>query len=459
MARAGVVKGSIRFRITAVATAVVALVLVVTGVVIVVVQRQQLYANLDDSLEQRADLVIAGVLADPDSEMAFANSNAEDRLAQLVDTDGTVLHATENLLDAPAVAPDPDDGQAIETYSGLPIEDDVYRVLSRRFDGPDGELVLHIGQNVDDLTDSIRVLATSLAVAVLTLVGLFALLVWWLVGRTLRPVEEIRSEVAAIGARDLSRRVPEPGSDDEIARLASTMNEMLDRVATATSRQQRFVADASHELRTPLTRIRTELEVDLAAGSESDRDAIHRSVLDEVVGMQLLIEDLLHLARTDAGEVAQRRDPVDLDDVVAREVQQLRLEVPSEIDMSAVSGAGLEGDADQLKRAVRNLLHNAARHASRRVGVSLAETDGHVVLTVDDDGPGIPADQRDRVFERFARLDRARVASAGGSGLGLAITRDIVLRHGGTIVIDDSDSGGARFTVRLPTRSRVDLPE
>ena len=224
------------------------------------------------------------------------NSNAEDRLAQLVGPGGVVLHATDNLIGEPAVAPAPIGPQSIETVGDLPLEDDVGRLLSRRINGPEGDLILHVGQNVDDLNESVRLLVTSLVVAVPALVGLLCLLLWWLVGRTLRPVEEIRSEVAAIGATELDRRVPEPESDDEIARLARTMNKMLDRLADATQRQQRFVADASHELRTPLTRMRTELEVDLAEEGGADLIATHRSVLDEVAEMQLLTDDLLYLA-------------------------------------------------------------------------------------------------------------------------------------------------------------------
>lgn len=444
------VRGSIRFRITAVATALVAVALVVASVVIVVFQRHELFSNLDSSLEQRADVVEAGIVADPTSDSGFANSNAEDRLAQLVGPDGIVLHATDNLIGAPAVAPAPIGAQSIETVDELPLEDDVGRLLSRRINGPEGDLILHVGQNVDDLNENVRLLATSLAVAVPALVGLLCLLLWWLVGRTLRPVEEIRSEVAAIGATELDRRVPEPESDDEIARLARTMNEMLDRLADATQRQQRFVADASHELRTPLTRMRTELEVDLAEEGRADLIATHRSVLDEVAEMQMLTDDLLYLARIDAGAEFHRSDPVDLDDLVAREVQQLRVESTIEIDMSGVLGATVIGDAEQLGRAARNLVHNATRHAAGRVVVGLREVDGVVALTVDDDGPGIPEAQREQVFERFTLVDPARSSIAGGTGLGLAITRDIVERHGGVVVVEGSSLGGARFVVRLP---------
>jgi signal transduction histidine kinase len=186
-------------------------------------------------------------------------------------------------------------------------------------------------------------------------------------------------------------------------------------------------------------------------------------VLEEATNMQLLIDDLLHLARSDAGVLPVRRQPVDLDDVVTREVQRLRMEQTVEIDMSRVRAASMSGDVEQLRRAVRNLVHNATRHASGRVTVSLEEVDSSVVLTVDDDGPGVPDSERDRVFERFTRLDSSRSSSDGGTGLGLAITRDIVERHGGSVTVEDSSAAGARFVVRLPTspppHSRERKPE
>jgi signal transduction histidine kinase len=286
-------------------------------------------------------------------------------------------------------------------------------------------------------------------------VALLGVVVWWLVGRTLRPVEAIRSEVAEIGATELHRRVPEPATGDEIARLATTMNAMLARLEDATRQQQRFVADASHELRSPLTRIRTEAEVALAGVDRAGRDGVDveatlASVLEDTAELQHLVDDLLHLARADAGAAAVQRRPLDLDDVVMREVDRLRAG-GHRIDPSAVSGAHVVGDAPLLARAVRNLLDNAVRHARQSVRVELGERDGVAVLVVRDDGPGIPADDRERVFERFTRLDDARTRDGGGIGLGLSITREIVEAHGGTIRIAD-DGPGATFVVELPAR-------
>ncbi len=280
---------------------------------------------------------------------------------------------------------------------------------------------------------------------------LLAVLIWWLVGHTLRPVEAIRAEVADIGGSDLHRRVPVPSGDDEIARLARTMNTMLERVDDAAQAQARFVADASHELRSPLTRIRSELEVDLAHTDRSDLAATHRSVLQETVGLQHLVEDLLLLARTGAGAAtATSASAVDLDDIVVSLARRLRADGQVAVDITDVTAVQVRGHAAALTRAVGNLADNAARHATDTVTLTLGERDHSAVLAVSDDGPGIPPEDRERVFERFTRLDEARAAHDGGAGLGLAIARDIVERHGGTLAVDPDHHPGARLVVTLP---------
>ena len=317
-----------------------------------------------------------------------------------------------------------------------------------------GDIVIHTGTPIDDVEESVRALRTGLLIAIPAVALLLGALIWWLVGRTLRPVETIRAEVADITGANLNRRVPEPAKNDEIARLARTMNAMLDRVEDASDRQHRFVADASHELRSPLTRIRTELEVDLDHPETADHVATHRSVLEEVGNLQRLVDDLLHLARADGGAraaSAQRYRPVDLDDLVLTEAQRLRDNGRVRIDTSQVSAAQVLGEAEQLARAIHNLSDNALRHAATTVAFATHEDNGVARLSVTDDGPGIPEPERSRVFERFARLDESRRAASGGTGLGLAIALDIVQRHGGTITIETPGAGGTTCVVSLPS--------
>lgn len=442
---------SVRTRITVAATVVVAVVVTAVAVTVVVVQRRELLANLDDALELRSDAIEAKIDSVAGLAAEVASSNDEDRLVQLVAEDGTILAATPNLRGVGALHRGEGlDEALVRTVHDLPIEDDSFRLASRPVDTPVGPAVLHVAENVDDLEDSVRILITSLAVAGPVAVALLALVVWSLVGRTLRPVEAIRAEVADIGGSDLHRRVPVPSTGDEVARLAVTMNAMLDRLEGASERQRRFVADASHELRSPITRLRTEVEVELAGSGErrSRGDRVLRSVLEEAADMERLVENLLLIARMD--EIGpSRRAPVDLDVVVVAEALRAR-STGNVVELDGVSAAHVAGDADALARVVRNLLDNAIRHARSRVSLSLEEVDGRARLVVDDDGRGVPERERSRVFERFARPDTARSRDEGGVGLGLAIVREVVEAHEGTVWIEDAPGGGARFVVEIP---------
>ncbi len=447
---------SVRFRITAVAAVAVTVVLVPAAAMLLVVQGRQLGDNLDASLARRADAleVIAADLELQGSSgvQVLSNSAGDDAVAQVVDGDGVVVAATANAVDIGPIAPDPGDaGDQLRTLDSLPVEDDEFRVLSRAVDG---QLVIHVAENNDDQQDVIQQLRRAVGLVVPLAVLALTAIVWWLVGRTLRPVEAIRRSVADMAPEQLDQRVPQPGTGDEVDRLAATMNELLDRLDDSSRRQRRFVADASHELRSPLARMRTELET--SPGSTETTE----SIIAEIDEMAALVDDLLVLARSDSGRAAIAHRPLDLDDVVLTEVDRVRTASPIEIDRSAVSAAHVDGDPGELRRVVRNLLDNAVRHATSRVEVSLVEgTDGSdfiAVLAVADDGPGIAPERAEEIFDRFTRVDGSRDRQAGGTGLGLAIARDIVVRHGGTLRLDTGGIGrsGARFVATLPVAAR-----
>lgn len=433
--------GTIRFRITALAVLVSGLLLIVVSVLMISVLRRQLTDNLDEGLNQRADTITAVIARTPPSAL----SSDEDLLVQVVAPDGTVLSSTTNLE---GVAPVTSLQPGVRTVNTVPRRTEEFRVLVREIVTNGRSVLLIIGINHDDVTDPISILSRLLAATVPAVVVLLGILTWWLTGRTLRPVEKMRVEMAEITGTNLGRRVAEPATGDEIDRLAHTMNETLDRLEGAIRRQQRFVADASHELRSPLTRIRGELELDLAHGVPVDPSTTERSVLDETIDLQHLVDDLLQLARSDDGLFELTLQPVDLDDVVLHEARRLRERGRVNVDLGRVSAAQTIGDIQQLSRATRNLLDNAERHAATTVTISLAEIDGRVRLTVSDDGAGISTDDRQHLFERFTRLDDARTRDAGGTGLGLAIVRDIMQRHNGSIAIEDG----------MPTTFVVDLP-
>jgi signal transduction histidine kinase len=316
---------------------------------------------------------------------------------------------------------------------------------------PAGDGQVFVLGSREDVDHSTRSLVSSLLVAVPLSTGVLAVLVWWLVSRVLQPVEDIRAEVDRISAHRLDRRVPVPPTGDEVARLARTMNGMLDRLAAAAERQRRFVADAAHELRSPLARIRTQLEVDAVHPETVDAAATQTAVLTETGRLQRLVDDLLLLARGDAGAAdPARAGLVDLDDVVHGLAAVRRTPGGPVIETDAVAPAQVHGNRAQLERAVGNLLDNAVRHAGSRVTITLHQSaDGTATLVVADDGPGVPPHAREMVFERFARLDDARSAD-GGAGLGLAIARDTAVRHGGALALDGGGPPGARFVLTLP---------
>jgi signal transduction histidine kinase len=282
-----------------------------------------------------------------------------------------------------------------------------------------------------------------------------ATVTWLLVGRALRPVERLRRQAADITATDLHSRLDVPASDDELSRLAATLNDLLSRIEESTRRQREFVADAAHELRSPLTSLRTQLEV--AAGEPEphlSREDLS-GLLADASRLSRLVDDLLHLARLDARPQLRLR-PVDLDDIVLSEARRARARAAPAVavDTAAVSAGQVLGDADALTRMVRNLLDNATRYARSQVTLTLQTGGTGVVLAVWDDGAGIPRTARERIFGRFTRLDDSRTHrdDQEGVGLGLAIVRGVVTAHGGTVdVIDRADAlPGAHFQVRLP---------
>ena len=274
-------------------------------------------------------------------------------------------------------------------------------------------------------------------------------------GSSLRPVRRMTRQAALIEIGELDRRLPIPGTGDELDELAETLNTMLDRVRQGVLTERRFVADAAHELRSPVTASAALLEVALGT-DDPEWEATGAQVLSEQRRLAQLVDDLVLLARLDdaAGRIA-RPERVMLDDLVAEEASR---PFRSALQVVALEPAAIDGDRRSLERVVRNLLSNADRHASSRIDISLQVSVGVAMLHVDDDGSGIPVESRRTVFERFARLDDARSRHDGGSGIGLAIVNEVVAAHGGAVVIEDSPLGGARFTITLPTQIGGEAP-
>lgn len=443
--------GTLRAKLTLFATAVVAAVLLASAAALVTVQHRLMLRGVEESLAQRADNIESDVARGAFGHLLPSEGDREDSFLQLIANDGRVLASSANIKSLPAMTRPlaPGSSQVWRTVSEIPLSSHEFRILVRPVTTDQGTLV--VAKNLDDVNGSVGILTTSLGLSVPLVLCLLAGLLWWLTGRVLRPVESIRAEVASIRGSEQHRRVSVEDGDDEISRLARTMNAMLDRVEHATQGQRQFVADASHELRSPLTRIRSALEVAIAHPQAGDPDSTYANLLGDAVQLQRVVDDLLFLARSESGAIERPDAIVDLDDLVLEQVRHLKARGRVAVAASAVSAARVSGDAHQLARAISNLASNAERHASTTVTFELSEHDGVSELGVADDGPGIPVEQRETVFDRFTRLDEARSRDAGGAGLGLAIVADIVARHRGTITVTSADSGGARFVMTLPT--------
>ncbi|MGH2806075.1 MAG: sensor histidine kinase [Actinomycetota bacterium] len=427
-------RGTVRVRTTAAAVAVVAVVLVVASVAMVVLLRRSLTGDVRLAAQQRAAAIADLVSA---SASLRVDRVGDDEFIQIVDGEGRVVVASDNVANEPSFAGHT--GESLE----VPFDDDPFLVATAEA----GERTVVVGRTLDTVVESSAAVVGLLAIGVPLLLAVVAAITWRVVGAALAPVESIRSEVLTISTERLDRRVPVPATSDEIARLATTMNEMLERLQAGTERQRRFVSDASHELRSPVATIRQHAEVALSHPEGTSIDYLAGVVLAEDLRLQRLVEDLLLLTRMDENATHPRAQ-IDLDDVVFEDVA--RRDGRSHIDVRGVSSGRIAGDRNAIGRLVANLLDNGCRHSRDGVTVALFEHGDDVVLQVDDDGPGIPPEERSRVFERFVRLEEARDRDSGGAGLGLAIVAEVAARHGGTAEVSESPRGGARIEVRFP---------
>jgi signal transduction histidine kinase len=439
------VRASVRLRVTAFATLAFAVAFTAAAIGLVETVQRSLENRTRDEGAGAVETLARRLEAGERPEQLTFGTTA--RIVQVLDGDGDVVASTPGadqvLLQAIQRREPPLRVTFVRTSDGQRLL--AYRAVV----APAGRYTIAVASPLDAVRRSVDTVADVLWFATPALVALVGALAWLLAGRALHPVELLRTEVDEITHTTMHRRVVVPPGDDEVARLATTMNDMLDRLEGAAERQRQFVADASHELRSPITTMRADLEVALRAPERLDWPALARRMLAENERLSLLVDDLLELARLDEGRPARPRVDVDLDDLVHDEATRASSRV--HVDVAGVSAGRVQGDLRQLGQVVRNLVDNAARHAVSRVAVSVVTDATEVVVRVDDDGPGIPEVDRERVFERFARLDEGRAREGGGAGLGLALVRRVVAAHGGAVTVGDAPLGGARFEVRLPT--------
>ncbi|TDD21293.1 HAMP domain-containing histidine kinase [Actinomadura sp. KC06] len=440
---------SIRARDTLIAAVIAALVLGVAAMGVDFALRTRIETDLLQGTQVEGRRVSGGV-RDGTLEGQIADETRGRILIQVVEPGGRVTNATPAATDRPPVSRLwPSSNVRVRDYiecRGVWPNRECYVVEAIRVSTAPDSVVVYASERLPSYLVN-GLLEVGLATAVLLLAGLAAWITWRIVGRTLGPVEAIRAQLAEISATDLSRRVPEPSGQDEIAQLARTANATLDRLESAVGRQRQFASDASHELRTPITALRANLEDASMHPDDNDLRAVVESALRDTDRLESIVTDLLLLARIGTGGTAAQ-EPIDLAELADAEIR--RRASGRKVSVALAGRVTVRGVRMQLVRLLGNLLDNADRYAESSITVEVTREDGQALLTVTDDGVGIAPADRERVFERFTRLDTARSRDAGGTGLGLAIAREIARAHGGTLRIEDHASSGARFALRLP---------
>jgi signal transduction histidine kinase len=445
----------VRERSTAAAIVVVAVALAVGAAVLLLLLQRALITSVADQAGSRAFDVASQVQEEGQSglERELVENTRPSQLIQVVDEASKVVASSSPQAGGtPLTALRPDDGVSQRDDVGrMPLLDDdnPYVIIARGTESAGVRYTVVVASSVETQRETVTTVTTYLLIGYPMLILLVGAATWVLVGRALRPVEQIRTRVHGIGVEQLAERVPVPPADDEIGRLAVTMNEMLDRLQSGQETQRRFVADASHELRSPIASLMAALDVVAADPTGRSEPELHEVMRAETDRMRRLVEDLLLLAKADDSGLQLQRTDVDLDDLVGSELRRLRSAGGVEVE-GVVPAVRVSGDPAKLSQVVRNLADNAVQAAHSQVRITLSSDDGTATVVVEDDGDGVPEADRDRVFERFVRLDASRDRRSGGSGLGLSIVREVVRGHGGTVEVTDSPLGGARFAVGLP---------
>lgn len=435
--------GSVRARVALGAVFAVGFTLVVVGVSIVKMTAESMVSDAQKVAEVQAKNLGIVVEAGRVSPVLSVDA-ARTTILQVVGAGEQVLAASPTLVDTPPlISPIPAVGVTesstvqVKSWKGAKTD---YRVVAVGTDSPEGPVAVVAGVSLEKSKDVLARLTWLLLVSFAGVLVVVAGISWLVTGWALRPVEMIRAEVESLTGQDLGRRVPVPTHRDEVRRLAITMNTMLDRLQTATDRQRTFIADASHELRSPLASLRTQLEVAAAHPETFEARELAEETLQDTLRLEALANDLLKLAKLDAGRLVET-DLVPVGPALNDVLQQRRS------DRVPVRVVGLTCDypvsKSVLTQAVTNLVDNAVRHADTEVVVTVQETVSGVEVTVQDDGLGVPAEDKDRIFERFVRLDSARSREDGGTGLGLAIARESAMASGGRLELVDSPRGAA----------------
>ena len=454
-------RAGVRQRSVAVAMVVVMAALAAGGgLLIVLLQQNFRNTALSAASARAAEVALLGQTQGlAETARTIQEESRSGQFVQIITADGRVVAASNKLVaDGPMSRQLPKVGQVQQVFLDIDTlgRSGDWIVVARGVELGGAAHVVQVALPVETQQQTVQTVAWFLLGATPILIALAALAVWILVGRALRPVERIRATVSTIDAQRLAQRIVIPPSQDEIAALAATMNVMLDRLEAADLALRSFISDANHELRSPLAAMTTAVEIAVDA-DEATRTELLETMSRELVRMRALVEDLMTLVQADAQRLVTDWTDVDLDDLLNLEVRRLRSTSRREV-VARFSPVRVRGDVRRLAQVLRNVIDNAERYAATTVRLSLAVENGEAVLRVDNDGPQIPLADRNRVFERFVRLEGSRSRDAGGTGLGLAISREILNAHDGAIDVVDEPNGWCRFEIRLPAVVVAILP-
>lgn len=442
----------IRLRLTLAFAAGMTVVLASLGGFLYVRLGAELQRSIDVGLRSRAQVIQAGIEQGSFADQPGGLIDPDEAFAQVLDTSGAIQESSPSVEGAPLVpASVLSADSAVFLDRQVPgLEDPTRLLVAPASRG--GDLYVVVGATLSDRAEALHRLLILFALG-----GPVALVVvsaagWVLAGAALRPVERMREEAAAISASEPDRRLPLSPAEDELRRLAATLNAMLDRLQGSLAKERRFVDDASHELRTPLAILKGELDLALSRDrSPVELQATLKRASSEADRLAALAEDLLVLARAEDGLLPVHREPVSLARVIEEAVGGRRARTTDAGVEIAVDARDeiVRVDPVRLRQAIENLLDNATRYtpAGGTVRVGTHRQDGLVQITVEDSGPGFSADVIERAFEPFTH----EPANADGVGLGLAIVRAVAASHGGTAMAENLEAGGARVTLTLQT--------
>ena len=468
----------VRARLTLAYAASLALLLAAFGSVLYAVVSHQLFRHHDDSLVAAAAAVRSVLSEDDDcAQLTPSQKEALDAIGRLI-----LVHEAEGETKVFYQSPDiarvqiPVESLAAGTlpatseFQTFTAASGPYRVYSEPYVSRAGRHgVIRVAQDLGDIIDPLATMRFAFFLMAPLATALSVVGGYWLAGKALDPVDQITRLAREIEADQLERRIPDSGVRDEIGRLIATLNQMIARLESSFAGMKRFTADASHELRGPLTTMRSAIDVSLSQPrAPDDYRTVLRSVGEDVDRLRSITEDLLVLARADAGRVRIDRDPVRLDVVASEIAETLRSFADSQnvtIDVQAASPVVVAGDERWLRHLVLNLVDNAVKFSAPRGGtqpalvvIAVSSHDGHAKIVVSDNGPGIPADALGHIFERFYRVEGARpYGSVSGFGLGLSIAVWIVSAHGGVIEARNRAQGGSEFEVRFAPGSSPEV--